>query len=192
MYTITEFFVPSSVNFRLHRAIGILTAAGLLLFSLTEMSAQRLLSVDQINQNIEQKLITDQKVFDWNDASTEMLWSAIAQSDSVVAIGYQSDSLQNLSADMHRIDFRGEEWEAARQDLIQMIVDHTELMEDRAFAQKDLLLHSIPKKLPYFFIKIRHKESLEILRIHPQVRYLEPTGYTGFADSYRSGEGCAD
>lgn len=118
--------------------------------------------------------------FRWAYMSGHQLWSAVVQSDSVVAVGYQPIGTQDLKDRIHEIDLQSEEWTNTRTALAELILAETQ----RAFPGSEFSLRDLMPageediKLPYLRMKIFHQPLLEKLREMPQVRYVEPMSYT--------------
>ncbi len=152
------------------------------------------LTKEQINEMVISHLHTTNTTFDWGDREAHFIWSGLMQSDQIAAVGYKLPTLTNtkIHRTIHEIDVNIAEWQSAKDQLINYIVDETNRIESQQFKKKDLIAFVDNKKLPYFFIRISHLEIIEGLLEMDQLRYLEPAGYTGLEDVNRSGEGCDD
>lgn len=142
----------------------------------------------EIDQEAE-RLLHSEGVIRWDRMSTEMLWSAALQSDSLMVIGYRPNGYAEIESIMHEIDVNESKWKATKEALINFILSETRrLHPEQAWEREDILAFG-DKPLPYFSIKLTDYETIAKLRGMEVVRYIEPSGY-GWEPPQRSGSGC--
>ena len=90
--------------------------------------------------------------FHWSQASDEQLWSAVVQSDSMVAIGYTLEGLPNLDETIHLIDIQKEEWQKVKNDILDYIVSETNRLNGSSVTAEDLLPFGQEARLPFLMI----------------------------------------
>lgn len=131
------------------------------------------------------------EVFRWETAGPDLLAGALIHSDSVTFVGYKPANETNIKDKIHEIDVKSPEWMAARQKVINRIVDKTnELYPGQNFSQADLLLSDETETFPSIDIKIFNEAVVDMLRKMPEVRYVEPGSYSLDEVDYRSESGC--
>ena len=156
-----------------------------------------LMSKEEINQFLYADLEAN-GIFKWDRADTKLMYSAAMQSDSLFAIGYQIAGMQDLPSKIHEIDIESAEWMAARDKVLQLVLEgEQELDPNKEVA--DLLPHGNPEVLPTMAVLMTNPATIEKLRNMEEVRYLEAMGYElpPISDSstnatQRSGSGCDD
>ncbi|HMQ47681.1 MAG TPA: S8 family serine peptidase [Saprospiraceae bacterium] len=129
--------------------------------------------------------------FRWESASSMMLWSATVTSDSIMSLGYKPAGETNVEQRMFEIDIQQPAWKAAKEKLINFVVEET----NKAFpglnaTAADLVLNPNQKYLPTIDIKIFSLPIIEALREMPEVRYIEPMTYQLEEVGERSDSGC--
>ena len=128
-------------------------------------------------------------VYNWKIASDHVLWSALIQSDSVLALGYQPATAINIEQQIHTIDIREKEWTDVQDLLIDKAVKAAnEGLSDPIYTRNDILL-SEPDQVPAMMIKVWNKELITELRSMEEVRYAEVATYT-YGSQARSSAGC--
>ncbi len=131
--------------------------------------------------------------FDWNQARTEVVWSALQQSDHVLSVGYKPMHIgSDLSATIHTIDIEQAAWKEARQQVLELIYAE-EGLGNTALKRTDLVVFE-EKTLPVLNVRVSRQSTLEKLRASEWVRYAEPMGYepkaTTVASRVASSSGC--
>ncbi|PID67718.1 MAG: serine protease [Flavobacteriia bacterium] len=113
--------------------------------------------------------------FDWKDASDYLLWSAAMNSDNIISVGYGETS---FSEEKSKVLLESKE------NLMKRIA------ANEGVTVADVLLHD-DAILNYFDIKVSKKSTIQLIRSIPDVRYVQPTG---FSQSYfeRSDSGCSN
>ena len=140
-----------------------------------ETPTEQLLSRDQINQTLYQE-IERNGTYNWSVASDELLWSAAMQSDSIFAIGFQPAGFQNIETEMHRIDLNAADWQAAQEQILQLILDGERAI-GAATTREDLLPLGEAEVLPNMAVHFTNPATVGRLRVMSEVRYLEAMGY---------------
>jgi len=126
----------------------------------------------------------------WENMSDQQLWSAVVQSDSLIAVGYQPENHSGIENNIHLVDVKQGEWLAVKEALINYIVNETNrLHPDKLIVAEDILAYG-EKGLPYFNIRVYDFEILAALRRMKVVRYVEPTGFGLEDQNNRSSSGC--
>lgn len=151
-------------------------------------------SRETINEFVLSQLQAHQ-VFRWEMASDHLLWSAVMRGDELVAIGYKPANEGNINERMHLIDISKDAWQAARKKVIDFVV--TEMNKDfpaENFKAEDLMPLTENGTLPFINMRITSERILAALRKMPEIRYVEPSGYSFSGDddqiTYRSDAGC--
>lgn len=143
----------------------------------------------EINQFIERQLFRHDK-FEWNMGDVALLWSASVQSDSMMTIGYKPAREQNIDQRLHLINIQTPEWQKVRQQLVDFVVRETNReFPGNNFTAKDLMPLPESKVLPAIDIRIFSPNIIRKLREMPEVRYIEPLGYSP-EGGLRSDSGC--
>ncbi len=135
---------------------------------------QDLQSREVIDAFIKQKLKEHRK-FEWQMAADQMVWSAVQQSDEIMAIGYKPAGAGNIDDRMHLIDIHSNEWKAAREAVLQMILE-TEQVAGKSITAADIVQWE-EAVLPVINVRIKQLATIQKLRASKLVRYAEPMGY---------------
>lgn len=114
--------------------------------------------------------------FEWKAANDSLLWSALVQGDSVLAVGYQPAGFTNLADKMHTVNVADESWKSARNQLMDLVLRNE---KKTGKTDKDLLVFK-ENRLPYFTVKVSNIATIKALRASNLVRYTEPIGYGKF------------
>lgn len=138
-------------------------------------TADRLIPKAEIDELIISSLRkTDE--FNWNDASDQVVWSALMYSDSTLTIGYKPEGEGEIAARMATIDVRSKKWSDARDEILKevnIIINQAGKAKSK-YGDLDVNMHQV---LPYFEIKVADIEVISKLRSLQNVRYIEPLGY---------------
>lgn len=118
-----------------------------------------------------------QTAFDWDQTSDRFLWSALVHSDSMVSIGFRSSTEQRIRARMHQIDVNAPEWQAARQRIVDYILNTTAARYGTPFTEERLFPFGVVQQLPFLSVKVFDLQMLKYLRALPQVRYVHPMSF---------------
>lgn len=127
--------------------------------------------------------------FNWNLQSTQVVWSALQQSDQVLSVGFKpADYAGDLKETIHTIDIQENAWKNARKAVLDLI-----LKEERK-AKPSLNLEELiafeEEILPVLDVRVTQLSTIEALRKSPLVRYAEPMGYEPALNTAKSSSGC--
>lgn len=147
-------------------------------------------SKNNINKFITQKIEEEQKVFNWASTTDEMLYSALIQSDSILAIGYQIDGTTDIAKWIGTQEVLPQEWIEKRTEILeQILLNEQAATKDESLALKSLLPFTLDDKIPTIAIKVTSFATIQALRQNPNIRYVEPMGYS-LEQIVRSDSGC--
>jgi subtilisin family serine protease len=146
--------------------------------ALNDEQGQRL-NNEQINRFIQQQLL-DKGSFDWKDATDEMIWSALINSDSIMSVGYMPEGISDINNKQSTIDIAENKWRTTKEDLLQIIF--SEEKKRNTTLQVQTLEVWKENKLPVLDVKISSLQTVKQLRHSPLVRYAEPMGYDPVRD----------
>jgi subtilisin family serine protease len=135
---------------------------------------EELLSTETIDAFIKKEL-NDHRVFEWQTASVQMVWSALQHSDNIMAIGYKPAAFTNVEDKMHLIDINDLSWQAARNKVLQMVLASEQKLDPSITL--DAILQWKENVLPVINITIKNLATVALLRQSNLVRYAEPMGY---------------
>lgn len=163
--------------------------------SLTETpvtNQQTPLSKTELNKLVEAHLFATNTVFDWNDASDHVVWSALELSQHQASLGYQPAGYENIKETIHQIDVTAGAWKATRDELVADLLEATERLTGEAISEEDLFVFEEDGVLPIIDVKVLHPGILAEFRSRPDVRYLEPSNYEAAEIDFRSDSGCSE
>jgi len=164
--------------------------------SVDEMQQSQLQTPQQINAFIKQ-VLDSKGEFNWSDASTLTLYSAVMQSkDHMVSVGYKPANETNVEDRIAKINIHDSKWAEAKMQVIQLILQEEKNIHPQLKAA-DIEVWK-ENKLPVIDVKIDNINTLKLLRNSKLVRYAEPMGYEpgNYDDALRSqleadlGAGC--
>ncbi len=132
------------------------------------------------------------KVFKWDMATSQLVWSAVSHGNDMAVIGYQPAGFTDIKYKMHEIDITRPEWRGVRESLVDFVVAETKrLLPNQNITEESLLMgYPIEATLPSFNVRILHPDIVEALRQRADVRYVEPTNYSMEEVNDRSDSGC--
>ncbi|MCB0550455.1 MAG: S8 family serine peptidase [Phaeodactylibacter sp.] len=157
----------------------------------SEVHQQEPMSKAEMDQVVENFLVEQNTPYRWQEASTMMLWSASVRSDSIMSLGYQPAGEQDVQSRIHEIDPNSEAWAAARDKLVRFVVEETNKAYPELNATAESLFLNLDRQyLPTLDVRIFDQRIIEALLKMPEVRYLEPMGYTMGELERRSDSGC--
>ncbi len=144
----------------------------------------------EINDFVIKKIHETNDVFHWTDANDHMLWSAVVLSDSLVTIGYKPAGVNQIDDIIHKLDLEQQEWKEARNKILTYIVNETNSKYGTTYKAEDIMPYGLESTLPYLDIRLYDQGMMTVLREMPEVRYLEPSGYSMEEVNFRSDSGC--
>lgn len=144
----------------------------------------------EMNDFIVKSIIKNNAVFDWATASDDMLFSALQNTDNMLAVGFKKANTMNEDAVKYNAA-KDADWKIAKETLIKKIIE----LEQKANPSVDYSKFEMGTdfdNLNAFYVKIYGFETIQMLRQSPLVRYIYPTGFEPTDDkvSNRSGSGC--
>jgi subtilisin family serine protease len=128
----------------------------------------------EINAFIFKAISEKKQVFDWSDASDEMLWSALNNSDNLLAVGFKPAEANNEDAAKQNAT-NSPNWKAAKNAVVQLILEN----EKRANPTLDFSKFEMGSdfdELNAFYIRVTSFETVVKLRQSQLVRYIYPSG----------------
>ena len=148
---------------------------------------------DEISQFVIKKIKADNTPFDWAKASDDMLFSALQNSDKMLAIGFKKANASDSETEQFNAA-NNPDWQAAKDELVKIIIES----EQKANPSVDYTKFTIGSdfdNLNAFYVKIYGFETLQKLRQSPLVRYVYPSGFEPTSDdvttrSSNGGSGC--
>lgn len=150
------------------------------------------LSKAELNALIQAHLFSTNEVFDWNESSDRVIWSALELSQHEAALGYQPAGYENLEETIHEIEVTTGDWKLSRDELVSDLLEATERLTGEPITEEDLFVAPEDGVLPILEVKVLHPGVLAEFRERDDVRYLEPSNYTAGEIELRSGSGCSE
>ncbi len=145
--------------------------------------SEAILSVPDLNHRI-QKQLHETGAVEWTDWDDHALWSAIAQSDSIVAVGYQPIGFRSYPDWIADVDLNSFSWRDARNQVFGLL-NKDGPMNKEVWAENTL---------PVVVLRVRSVFDIQQLRRSSLVRYVEPMGYdrklVSEASQVESSSGC--
>jgi len=154
--------------------------------------AQDPLTRAELNDMVEAHLFATNDVFDWNETTDHVIWSALELSQNEAALGYQPAGYENLPETIHEINVNAGEWKITRDELVSDLLEATARLTGESITEEDLFVAPEDGVLPILEVKVLHPEVLAEFRNRPDVRYFEPSNYKGGELELRSGSGCSE
>jgi hypothetical protein len=127
-----------------------------------EVSQKEPLSGVQVKSKIDESLNTNGS-FNWNQASSHLLWSAAAQGQNIVTIGFGSDA-----SDLDRS--KSDNSARMQSELLDIILKYEGTSLDRILISADEYLNLID-------VVVSKQETIIALRKYANLRYIEPADY---------------
>ena len=147
-------------------------------------------TASEINGFILKNIADNNKVFDWAIANDEMLFSALQNTDNMLAVGFKKANATDDEAVLFNAA-KDADWKAAKDALVALIV----ASEQKANPSVDYTKFEMGNdfdNLNAFYVKIYSFETLAQLRQSPLVRYVYPSGFEAEDTNLdnRSASGC--
>ncbi|MBC6993888.1 S8 family serine peptidase [Neolewinella lacunae] len=146
----------------------------------------------ELNKLVEAHLFATNEVFNWNETTDHVIWSALELSQNEAVLGYQPAGYENLRETIHEIDVNSGAWKSTRDALVADLLAATERLTGNAITEEELFVSPEDGVLPILDIKVLHPGILAEFRTRPEVRYLEPSNYNAGEVELRSGSGCSE
>jgi len=152
----------------------------------------RLISFDEIKNEVVNSL-KQGKTFDWREHDANMTYSAAMHSDSFVSIGYTISPDFDIVQRIHTIDLKDEQWIQARTNVENAVLKYEQDRYSSGITIRDLQPFGYVKDVPQVIVKIQNLKTIEILKNHPNVRFVEPLGFniSDMIAGDRSDSGCS-
>lgn len=131
-------------------------------------------STEELDAFILQKLNADQQFY-WSSASTQMVWSALQQTDNWLSVGYAPAGMGNIDNTIQHINIQSAEWQKAKNDLIEKIVASEQMLDKRLTREQVLMIED--ETLPFINVIVKNHATITMLRRQNTVRYAEPMSY---------------
>ncbi len=147
------------------------------------------LSKEEVYNHITGELTRTNKAFDWKTASDDIIYAAGVNSDGIFSIGYQPNGFTNIKDKIHQIDLSDKAWVETK-----IMIEKLILQYEPSAVNKDGVSIIIPidHKFPQIYAIITNKKLISKLRSMPEVRFVEPIGYSLESEtSTRSTSGCS-
>ena len=148
---------------------------------LSAQLSQELLSIPQINSIIDKELQSTGD-FSWSNVTDQVLWSATVHGNNILTIGYGEPEESFRLVESTRLT-------NAKNNIIQTVLASEETSRKNALVEDDATLNVVD-------LEVQSLTTITELRKLANIRYLEPNGYSFFAnDAYpqdqRSSSGCS-
>lgn len=141
-----------------------------------EEASQETFTRAEIDEFIFSKTQKNQ-VFDWRDASIEMIHSAAQESDQIISIGYQAPGFGDLSQFIGTTEELPEAFLQKRQAIIDQVLAIESRVTGEDLSLTQILPFELDNEIPTIALKITSLEALEALAQDDDIRYVEPMGY---------------
>lgn len=147
---------------------------------------------EEIKSSVEYTL-SQGAVFNWEEQNSAMVYSAAMLSDSFISIGYTISPNFDIINQIHKIDLTSSEWVKARVEIENLVVNEERAFYPSNLTIRDLQPYGIVENVPQVIVKVQSKETIIKLRDHPNVRFVEPLGFsiTDNLAAERSDVGCS-
>jgi len=139
------------------------------------------LTVAEINAQIT-KMLEENGIFNWSDASDHLLWSASVHGENILTVGYGN------KGENFRLE-KNQRLTAVKEEIIETIKATS---SDSKKSNKDIVIYD-DETLNYIDVTVTDLLTVKELRKNKQIRYLEPEGfvYSGAATQQKSSSGCS-
>ncbi len=160
--------------------------------TLPEKEQQGLISFEQIKSSVEDALRSG-TTFNWQNQEANMIYSAAMHSDSFISVGYTISPDFDIVTKIHTIDLQDKEWVDSRILIEKLILESEKSAYPQAINIRDLQPFGAVKDVPQIIVKINNLETVERLKNHPNVRFVEPLGFniSDVVNFERSNSGCS-
>lgn len=141
------------------------------------LPTQEPISTKQIDEFVYATIKQTNKPFEWQVTSDDMLWSALVQSEKILSVGFQAPNLgYKVDDKIHEININDANWQAARQQLLDLIFEEERKTNTNLKKPEDLIVYQ-EDVLPVLDVYVENLSTVKKLRQHSLVRYVEPMGY---------------
>lgn len=152
-----------------------------------------ILQASDINAFITESLESGE-VFDWATASNQLIYSALIQSDSILALGYTVDPSLDITSFIGTTEKLPSDWIAKRDDILERILETEKIATDNpSLTLEEILPFGLDDVTPTISVVVTSRDVVNELRSNQDIRYVEPMGYEYQNNSsLKSTSGCSD
>ncbi len=129
----------------------------------------------QLNSIITNSL-HQQNEFKWEFVSPEVIASALAAGDSLLAIGYQPENINDVGNQLASVNIHTPIWQRAKEQTLLRVMDVLSRHSYTPVKSVDIIVKE-DDTLPIIIIKTTNSDVIKILRELKTTRYAEPLGY---------------
>jgi subtilisin family serine protease len=129
----------------------------------SEQESDKFLTIEEINAVIENKL-AEKGAFSWDEVSSNVLWSATVHGKEMLTIGYGDKGKSYRIGKSSRL-------EAIRENILQTVATSESITKKDTKYISDAVLNVLD-------IHVTSLETIKTLRAMPNIRYMEPNGYS--------------
>jgi subtilisin family serine protease len=134
------------------------------------------LTIQEINSKITES-INNSGDFDWSEADSHFLWSAVIHGQNILTVGYGNEG-QSFSEIIDPV------LEAKKNNIINSVLENEKIDKSKLI----LVEHEI---ITVIDVAVQNIETIIALRKNKNVRYLEPNGYNKYSyNEAKSSSGC--
>ncbi|MFK8103594.1 MAG: S8 family serine peptidase [Saprospiraceae bacterium] len=137
--------------------------------------APELLTRDQINEIVLDKLNSTGE-FNWNMVDANVVHSALVAGDQVLDLGYIPAGEGDLTDRIHLIDINTPKWQAAKDKVLQAIVNKLNENSEKTIKLEDILMDD-DDFFPHLAVQVSDYNVVKMLLEMEEVRFAEPGGY---------------
>jgi len=180
--------------------LGLLTIVLLLVYSCTDEipseieENQKTFTKAEIDQFISSRTQKNQ-VFEWSEASIEMIHSAAQESDQIIAIGYQAPGYDDMAQFIGTTEELPDAFIQKRQEIINQVLEIESREIGEVLSLSQILPYELDNTIPTIELRITSLAALQKLSLDHDIRYIEPMGYDPSEQSVdrqlKSSSGCS-
>lgn len=112
---------------------------------------------------------------DWQSNHPYLLWSAVVETDSVVAVGYKPANLDNVSWETY--EAKADEWRYAKAYTIGFVLNELNRTRMENPLKADDIVIPAYTHLPILHLRVHDYSTIAKLEQLETVRYVSPSGY---------------
>ena len=153
---------------------------------INETEQSQLVSVEQIQAMVEKEL-SQGKVFYWSDVNDLTVYSAGMHADSIFSIGYTVDRSIDFEGQIHTLNFKDKAWVQTKKTLMHVLEEELTIDKEARYP------FGLSDDFPHIIARVSDLKTIEKLRAHPNVRFVEPLGFSieDLSLTKRSSSGCS-
>ena len=120
---------------------------------------QELVSIEEIHAAVEKEL-AEGKVFYWDKADDNFVWSAGMYSDAVFSIGYTIDPSFDFESRITEVDIKSSEWQKAKNEVLQIILENESISrENPNLTGAELMPYGEEEFFPHLIVELTNPKS---------------------------------